>query len=64
MVIGKDVVIGDGCVIVDSTIMEGTIIGQNSVIRESIVGWHNHIADRVSLEKTYTGDDVTVKSQV
>ncbi|KAK8817114.1 hypothetical protein WA556_003011 [Blastocystis sp. ATCC 50177/Nand II] len=64
VVIGEGVRVGDHCVIQNSTIMSRSVIDEDCVIEESIVGWHNHVNKGARLLRTYTGDDVTVKSNV
>ena len=64
VVLGKNVEVRDGSVIVNSTIMEGTIIAENCEVRDSIVGWHNRMMEGAKVERTYTGDDVTLKPKV
>ena len=64
VVLGKNVVVKDNCEISNSTIMEGSIVDEGCCIRDCIVGWHNHMSPRVCLERTYTGDDVKIKSDI
>ena len=64
VVIGEGVRIGDHCVIKNSTVMSGCVIEDGAVIKESIVGWNNRVLKGARLLRTYTGDDVTVKSNV
>ena len=64
VVLGKNVVIKDNCEISNSTIMEGSIVDDGCCIHDCIVGWHNQLSPRVHLERTYTGDDVKMNSDI
>ena len=65
--IGNNVIVGPDCVIEAGTkldhcvILQGTKIGKNCVISNSIIGWHNKIADNVQVtEMSVTGESVSV----
>lgn len=64
VVLGKNVEVKDGAVIVNSTIMEGTVIAEDCEVRDSIIGWNNRLMAGAKTERTYTGDDVTLKPNV
>lgn len=64
VVLGKNVVIKDGCEISNSTIMEGSVVEEGCCIHDCIVGWNNLLSPRVHLDHTYTGDDVRMKPEI
>ena len=64
MVLGKDVKLGEGCVVENATILEGTVLEAKCVVRNCIVGWRNRLQEGVELESVFSGEDVTFRKGV
>ena len=64
MVLGKDVKLGEGCVVENATILEGTVLEARCVVRNCIVGWRNRVQEGVELDTVFSGEDVTFRKGV
>ena len=65
MTIGKNVQLGHGVRVSNSSIFEGTQIGDFSHITESIIGWRNRIGKWTKIENnTVTGENVVIGDEL
>jgi len=65
VIIGPNVVIGDGVRLRDTVLLEGVKIGSNSWIAKSIIGWKSVIGKWVRIQNvSVLGMDVTVSDEI
>ena len=64
VVLGKDVKLGEGCVVENATILEGTVLEARCVVRNCIVGWRNRVQEGAELDTVFSGEDVTFRKGV
>lgn len=64
VVLGKDVRLGEGCVVENATILEGSVLEARCVVRNCIVGWRNRVQEGAELDTVFSGEDVTFRKGV